>query len=152
MSWSQSLKVSLHIITRAIVVVVWAHFQPHLQLLLCTNNYSQSWRMYLTSTIVRPVGAIHKVETNNLWIIVESVLSTLDNRLLQILSHIWPWISLHVSHNDNRNQTRTNFFEKRETLQASQLLPTTPRIIVGQGEIRLWLSSNAPYFSSSLKK
>lgn len=69
--------------------VVPAHFQPQLPLYSFTHNYHLYLKIKLTSTITPPpIGAMFGVETNNLWILVESLFKS--NRLLQILFHAWP--------------------------------------------------------------
>ena len=46
---------------------------------------SCSSKVDLTSIVIPPIGKIHGVETNNFWILLESL--SKSNSLLQILSH-----------------------------------------------------------------
>ena len=55
------------------MVVVRAHFQLQLQFVSFTHNYSCDSRVDLTSIGFFHIGAIYGVETNNSWILVESL-------------------------------------------------------------------------------
>ena len=74
--------------------------------------------------IIPPVGTVHEVEANDYWILVESW--SKSYYLLQILScfshGILPLPHIKYKHNKAR----------KSELQPSQLLPTTPCILVGQ--------------------
>ena len=95
--------------------------------------------------IVPPIGAIRGVETNNLGTLVESLSKT--KSLLQILSYALTLNSFQVPHS-NYKQNRP----RESKLQPSQLLPTAPCIIVGQGKVVVVaVVINAPYPSLSLK-
>ena len=85
-----------------------------------------SSRVDLTSIVVTPIGAIHGVETNNFWILIESLFKS--NCLLQILSHALALEFLSASYIVTNKQNRTTSGK----LQPSQPLPTTLHIVVGQ--------------------
>lgn len=55
-----------------IVVVIQTHPQSQLQF-FHSQNYSCSWKVKLTSMLIPPIGAIGRVQTNNLWILVEGL-------------------------------------------------------------------------------
>jgi hypothetical protein len=67
---------------------IWLWFKPtcnHNYKHLCLQTPSTSWIVDLTATIIPPVGAIRGVETNDVWILVESL--CMSDCILQILSH-----------------------------------------------------------------
>ena len=94
---------------------------------------------------IPPIGAIRGVETNNLGTLVESMSKT--KCLLQILSYALTlkfFPRLHSNYKQNR--------ARESKLQPSQLLPTTPCIVVDQGKVVVVaVVINAPYPSLSLK-
>ena len=64
---------SMHVEAKIVIaVVIQTHPQSQLQF-LHSQNYSCSWKVDLTSMFVPPIGAIHKVQTNILWILVEGL-------------------------------------------------------------------------------
>ena len=105
-----------------------------LQIFFIYRQLQCSWRVGLTSMSVPPIGAIRGVETTNIWDLVE----TLSNRLITFLKSspmLWPWRFLPVPHSNSK----LNWAKERNLQLSSQLLTTTPCIVVGQEYSWLWL-------------
>ena len=77
-----------------IMVVVWPNFNHNCKKVLYTHTVVQEWE--LTSMTVPLISAIRRVETNNLWVLVESLYKS--NCLLQTHSHGLALIVLSLCH------------------------------------------------------
>lgn len=78
-------KAHLHVTSTQVDMVVFEPTFNHNYKHLSLQTPSTCWIVDLTATIIPPVGAICGVETNDAWILVESL--CMSDCILQIFSH-----------------------------------------------------------------